>query len=95
MLIDRAIDSTPANRSSIAIAHLLSTIKGAGHFPGFLRPADTPRNLTVMRQGQGAFEVLQSMVISPSGMIYRKVIIRSKWLVKKKILQYSEDNPSF
>ncbi|MCK9295477.1 MAG: ABC transporter ATP-binding protein/permease [Desulfobulbaceae bacterium] len=31
MLIDRAIDSTLANRTSIVIAHRLSTIKRAGH----------------------------------------------------------------
>lgn len=60
-------------------------------FPRFLQPADAPRNLHVMRQGQETFEVQQKLLFPPSGMIYRKEKFFQNSIVKKKILENCEN----
>ncbi|MEW6520577.1 MAG: ABC transporter ATP-binding protein [Thermodesulfobacteriota bacterium] len=59
MLIDRAIDSTLANRTSIVIAHRLSTIKRAGH-------------ILVMEQGRIVEEGSHDNLMARGG-IYRRL----------------------
>jgi ATP-binding cassette subfamily B protein len=59
MLIDRAIDSTLANRTSIVIAHRLSTIKRAGH-------------ILVMEQGRIVEEGSHDSLMAKGG-IYRRL----------------------
>jgi ATP-binding cassette subfamily B protein len=59
MLIDRAIDSTLANRTSIVIAHRLSTIKRAGH-------------ILVMEQGRIVEEGSHDNLMAKGG-IYRRL----------------------
>ncbi|MBU4261095.1 MAG: ABC transporter ATP-binding protein/permease [Proteobacteria bacterium] len=59
MLIDRAIDSTLANRTSIVIAHRLSTIKRAGH-------------ILVMEQGRIVEEGSHDSLMARGG-IYRRL----------------------
>ena len=59
MLIDRAIDSTLANRTSIVIAHRLSTIKRAGH-------------ILIMEQGRIVEEGSHDNLMAKGG-IYRRL----------------------